>query len=89
MRKATTTLTTAIAIGLLAGSTVGVAAQATETEAPSEFTATWGYNFGPGVRPNVNEGSDPVRSRGYANHPRVIETTGDPRFEGEVTLTVN
>jgi hypothetical protein len=30
-----------------------------------------------------------VRSRGYANHSRVVETTGDPRFEGEVTLVVN
>ena len=83
-------LTTAIAIGLLAGSAVGVAAQETETEAPTEFTATWDSNFGPpGVRPNVPEGSDPVRGRGYANHPRIIETAGDPRFEGEVTLVVN
>ena len=80
---------TAIVIGLLAGSAVGVAAQETETEAPSEFTATWDPNFGPGVRRNVNEGTNPVRGRGYANHPIVIETTGDPRFEGEVTLVVN
>ena len=89
MQKARTTLTTVVAIGLLAGSAVGVAAQETETEAPSEFTATWAHNFGLGVRRNVPEGSDPVRGRGYANHPRVIETTGDPRFEGEVTLVVN
>ena len=90
MRKATTTLTTVIAIGLLAGSAVGVAAQETETEAPTEFTAFWDSNFGPpGVRSDVEEGSDPVHSRGYANHPLIIESAGDPRFEGEVTLVVN
>jgi len=90
MRKARTTLTTVIAIGLLAGSAVGVAAQETETEAPTEFTAFWDSNFGPPpIRRSVDEGFDPVRSRGYANHPRIIETTGDPRFEGEVTLVVN
>jgi hypothetical protein len=84
------TLISAVAIGLLAGSAVGVAAQETETEAPTEFTATWDSNFGPpGVRSAVDEGSDPVHSRGYANHPLIIETAGDPRFEGEVTLVVN
>jgi hypothetical protein len=68
----------------------GVPGAATEVAPPVEFTATWDSNFGPpGVRSDVEEGSDPVRSRGYANHPRVVETTGDPRFEGEVTLVVN
>ena len=90
MSKVKNTLVSAMAIGLLAGSAIGVAAQETETEAPSEFTATWDSNFGPpGVRRDVEEGSDPVHSRGYANHPLIIETTGDPRFEGEVTLVVN
>jgi len=90
MKRTRTTLITVIAIGLLAGSAIGVAAQETETEAPSEFTATWDSNFGsPALRSAVEEGSDPVHSRGYANHPRIIETTGDPRFEGEVTLVVN
>jgi hypothetical protein len=90
MKKLKMPLVAAIAIGLLAGSAVGVAAQEPETEAPTEFTATWAHNFGPpGVRPNVPEGFDPVRGRGYANHPRIIETSGDPRFEGEVTLVVN
>lgn len=50
MRKTRTALITAIAIGLLGGSAVGVAAQGTqpETEAPTGFTATWDFNFGPG-----------------------------------------
>ena len=39
MRKTRTTLITAISIGLLAGSMVGVAAQEIEVAAPSEFTA--------------------------------------------------
>ena len=93
MKRTRTTLITAIAIGLLAGSAVGVAAQETETEAPTEFTATWAHNFGPGVRPNViSRGSNilgPDLGRGYANHPLIIESAGDPRFEGEVTYIVN
>jgi len=89
MNKTKATLISAIAIGLLAGSAVGVTAQATENGAPTEFSATWDFNFGPGVRRNVDSGSDPVQGRGYANHPRVVETGGDPRFDGEVTMTVN
>ena len=90
MKTFRTSLIATIAIGLLAGSAVGVAAQETETEAPTEFTATWDSNFGPpGIRSEVEEGSDPVHSRGYANHPLIIETAGDPRFEGEVTAVNN
>ncbi len=94
MKRTRSALIGAIAIGLLAGSAVGVAAQETETEAPTEFTATWDSNFGPpALRPNVtSRGSNilgPDLGRGYANHPLIIETAGDPRFEGVVTLVVN
>lgn len=78
-----------IATCLLVGAAVGVAAQDAETGAPAEFSATWDTDFGPGVRPNRRSSSDPVHDRGYANHPLIVESSGDPRFEGEVTMTVN
>lgn len=90
MRRFRTTLIAAIAIGLLAGSAVGTAAQDSETEASGEFSATWHFNFDhPQIRESDSEGSDPVRTRGYANRPRAIETAGDPRFEGELTVVVD
>ena len=57
MRKFRTTLTTVIAIGLLAGATVGVAAQ--EEGAPNaEFTAEWGFTSS-GCCSVVEPASDP------------------------------
>jgi hypothetical protein len=55
VRKARTTLTTVIAIGLLAGSAVGVAAQDEATAV--EFTGAIG--FGPGNKPIVEPFTDP------------------------------
>ena len=57
MRKARTTLTTVIAIGLLAGSAVGVAAQ-DEAAPNTEFTAEWGFTSS-GCCSIVEPASDP------------------------------
>ena len=88
MKRTRTTLITAIAIGLLTGSAIGVAAQETETEAPVEFTAEWA--FGNAVRTDTSEvGDGVVMTRGGAWRPGVITSASDPRFEGEVTLVLN
>jgi hypothetical protein len=76
MRKARTTLTTVLAIGLLTGSAIGVAAQETETEAPTEFTAFWDSNFGPpGVRPGAT--SAPTRCAAVAT-PTILASSRQP-----------
>ena len=62
MSKTRTILISAVAISLLAGSAVGVAAQETEAAAPAEFSATWDFNFGPGAAPGPQVGHRP-RSR--------------------------
>jgi len=81
------TLVTVIAIGLLTGSAVGVAAQ-DEVEAPVEFTAKWA--FGGAVRPQTSESVDGVAmTSGGAWRPGVITQASDPRLQGTLTIAAN
>jgi hypothetical protein len=79
-----------LAVGLLAGSAVGVTAQEADPTAqgPVEFTAMW--SWGPDVRPDTIEaGEGVVMTRGGAWRPGVITTATDPRLEGAVTIAAN
>jgi len=77
-----------LAIGLLAGSAVGVAAQDEEIAAPVEFTAKW--VFGGGVRSDKTEVGDGVlMTRGGAWRPGVLTAASDPRLEGTLTIAAN
>ena len=90
MRTIKTTTIPILAIGLLAGSTLGVAAQEADTTAqgPVEFTATW--SWGPDVRTDTMEGEEGVvMTRGGAWRPGVITGATDPRLEGAVTIAAN
>jgi hypothetical protein len=83
-----TTLISAIAIGLLAGSSVGVAAQTDEATAPVEFTAKW--VFGPDVRAETFEfDGGNLMSRGGAWQPGVLTAASDPRLEGTISVAAN
>ena len=83
MRRIRTPLITAIAIGLLAGSSVGVAAQ----EAPAEFTGQWSHQGQ--VLPDTEESGDGWElTTGGAWRFRAIDVT-DPRFDGEVGAFTN
>jgi hypothetical protein len=82
MRKARTTLTTIIAIGLLAGSAVGVAAQDTERAAPVPVTGE--SRDGPCVGPMPSEVIDGVRHSGSGLCSQTVSFS-DPRLEGEAT----
>jgi hypothetical protein len=87
VRAIKTTTISILAVGLLAGSAVGVAAQ-DEAAAPVEFTAEWA--FGNAVRTDTSEVGDGVLiTRGGAWRPGVITSASDPRLEGEVTLVIN
>ena len=85
MRRIRTTLTTAIAIGLLAGSAVGVAAQDAEVAAPVEVTGTDVEGACPG---GPSEYAAPVRhNRGFVcTH---TWTMSDPRLDGTFTRAWN
>ena len=74
MKGLKTTLTSIIAIGLLAGSAGGVAAQAAEPS--SEFSGRWVY-------------SDTLSAGGEAGGTWAYATAemSDPRLEGQITLT--
>ena len=83
-------LSVLIAIGLLAGSAIGVTAQEADTTAqgPVEFTARW--SWGPDVRTDTIEGeAGVVMTRGGAWRPGVITAATDPRLEGAVTIAAN
>jgi hypothetical protein len=60
---------------------------ATEVAPPVEFTATWG--FGPSVRVETADGSDPTRYRDGVDNLRIIEPASDPSFVGDVTVAYN
>ena len=78
------TFISTLAIGLLAGSAVGVAAQV----APVEFTARWAG--GPMVREiSTNAADDVVQYRHGAFRPQVLVAASDPRLTGDVSLAVN
>ena len=79
-----------VAIGLQAGSSVGVTAQETDTTAqgPVEFTATW--SWGPDVRTDTMDWEEGVvMTRGGAWRPGVMTSATDPRLEGAVTIAAN
>ena len=90
MRAIRTTTISILALGLLAGSTVGVAAQDadTTTQAPVEFTAKW--SWGSSVRADTMEWDEGVvMTRGGAWRPGVMTSASDPRLEGAVTIAAN
>jgi len=82
MRKARTTLTTVLAIGLLAGSAVGVTAQDAERAAPVPVTGE--SRDGPCVGAMPSEVIDGVRHSGSGLCSQTVSFS-DPRLEGEAT----
>ena len=76
------TLVTAIAIGLLAGSAVGVTAQDAERAAPVPVTGE--SRDGPCVGPMPSEIIDGVRHSGSGLCSQTVSFS-DPRLEGEAT----
>jgi len=90
MRGSKSGLTVFVAVGLLAGSWVGVTAQEADTTAqePVEFTAKW--SWGSSVRTDTMESEEGVvMTRGGAWRPGVITGATDPRLEGAVTIAAN
>ena len=85
MKGLTTTLTTLTAVGLLAGSSVGVAAQEAEQAAPVEVTGTAVEGACPGG-PSTVEGSVD-KTRGYVC--RATWSMSDPRLDGTFTRAWN
>jgi hypothetical protein len=76
-----------LALGLLVGSSLGVAAQE-EAAAPVEFTATW--SWGPDVRAETYEAGDGVvMTRGGAWRPGVLVEASDPRLQGSLSIAAN
>ena len=87
MKKIRNTLVAAIAVGLLAASTVGVAAQ-DEVADPVEFSARWA--FGGAVRPQTSDVVDGVAmTSGGAWRPGVITQASDPRLQGTLSIAAN
>ena len=82
MRKTRTTLITAIAIGLLAGSALGVAAQDAERAAPVPVTGE--SRDGPCGESMPSEIIDGVRHSGSGLCSQTVSFS-DPRLEGEAT----
>ena len=81
-------LITTIAIGLLVGSAVGVAAQDDAAAAPVEFTAK--LAFGPSVRSETTTIGDGVTmSSGGAWRAGVISEASDPRLRGTTYMAAN
>jgi len=88
VKKFRTPLVAAIAIGLLAGSAVGVTAQDAEVAAPVEFTAKWA--FGPDVRAETFEfDGGNLMTRGGAWRPGVLTEASDPRLQGTLSIAAN
>ena len=89
MKRIGTPLVAVLAIGLLAGSVVGVAAQEDAQPAPPvEFTAQW--QFGAMVRPEkVEVVPGALAARGGAWNPRAIIEASDPRLAGRLTIVAN
>lgn len=87
MRDIKFTLIITIAIGLLAGSAVGVAAQE-EAAPPVEFTAK--LAFGPSVRTETTTVGDGVTmTSGGAWRAGVITEASDPRMRGTTHMAAN
>ena len=81
-----------LAIGLLAGSVFGVAAQEEEAAAaaPVEFEAQWAFGHELPFEISAGSGVDKVvRYRDGAWRPRVLLAASDPRFQGTPTLATN
>jgi hypothetical protein len=89
VRKSRTPLIAALAIGLLAGASVGVTAQEEYAE-PDEFTGKW--SFGSQLIPDADIGQEDLNGaiRITGGAWRYIATgVTDPRFDGEVTVFSN
>ena len=86
MKGVKTMLGSVIALGLLAGSVVGAAAQEGPA-APVEFTGSWYFNGADRLTATETDG-DPSTSRGGAWLQSPTNAT-DPRFEGLVTVFSN
>jgi hypothetical protein len=88
MRAIRFTFITTIAIGLLAGSAVGVGAQDDAAAAPVEFTAK--LAFGPSVRSETTTIGDGVTmTSGGAWRAGVITEASDPRLQGTTYMAAN
>jgi hypothetical protein len=82
------TVATIIAIGVLVGSSVAVAAQETEPAAPVEFTAraTWSGQPGVPVEELHEDGGGTLRGEAWSF---TFVETSDPRVDGTLTISVN
>jgi hypothetical protein len=82
-----TTTIPILAIGLFAGSVVGVAAQ-DEAAPPVEFTAKWAW--GSQIRSDTSEAiASGVQYRGGAWRPGVLVPASDPRWQGTFSIANN
>ena len=86
MKGRKTILGSVIALGLLAGSVVGAAAQE-GAAAPVEFTGLWFFAGSERLTPTETDG-DPSTTRGGAWFQSPANAT-DPRFQGNVTVFDN
>jgi len=87
MKTIRSTLIATLAIGLLAGSTLGVTAQ-DEVAAPVEFTARWAW--GSPIRGEASETAPGVvQHRGGAWRPGVLAAASDPRWQGTLSIANN
>lgn len=73
MKRIKSGVISTVAIGLLASSAVGVAAQ--QTEPPHEFSGRWAYSY------DIEEHGETGGMWGY-----VAEEMSDPRLEGRISL---
>ena len=91
MKGLKTTLISILALGLLAGSVVGVAAQegGAAAAAPVEFEAQWGFGHELRFETSTSSGVDVVGYRDGAWRPRMLLAASDPRFAGTLTLATN
>jgi hypothetical protein len=88
MKVTKITLITTIAVGLLAVSAVGAAAQEDAAAAPVEFTAK--LAFGPSVRSETTTVGDCVTmTSGGAWRAGVITEASDPRLRGTTYMAAN
>ena len=88
MRTIKTITISTLAVGLLAGSAVGVAAQDEASMEPAEVTGRATFAEGVLVEPAMSDGPGDIR---VGDGMVVVHTwdTNDPRLDGEATRTVN
>jgi hypothetical protein len=88
VKRLRATITTTMAVGLLVGSSVAVAAQDTGRAVPVEFTARATWVGQPGVPVEETQEDRSGTLRGEAWSFDFTETT-DPRVDGTLTISVN